>query len=97
MDIFIAPSKNPTKKWTAFVGDKRIHFGASGYSDYTIHKDAERMHRYLRRHSSRENWADINSAGFWSRWLLWNKPTLIGSANDIKKRFGIRIKFIQVS
>ena len=29
----------------------------------------------------------IDTAGFWARWLLWNKPTIEVSYNDIKKRF----------
>ncbi len=65
-------------------------FGASGYSDFTIHKDGERKLRYIKRHNN-ENWtkSGINSAGFWSRWLLWNLPTISASYQDIKKRFNI--------
>ena len=29
---------------------KTVHFGANGMSDYTIHKDKDRMKRYLNRH-----------------------------------------------
>jgi hypothetical protein len=29
----------------------------------------------------------IDTAGFWSRWLLWNKPTIKESYDDIKRRF----------
>ena len=68
---------------------RKIYFGARGYSDYTIHKDPERKQRYIERHKEKENWtkSGINTAGFWSRWLLWNKPTIETSYNDIKKRF----------
>ena len=68
---------------------RKIYFGAKGYSDYTIHKDPARKQRYIDRHKDRENWtkSGINTAGFWSRWLLWNKPTIETSYNDIKKRF----------
>ena len=68
---------------------RKIYFGAKGYSDYTIHKDPERKQRYIERHKDKENWtkSGINTAGFWSRWLLWNKPTIETSYNDIKKRF----------
>ena len=68
---------------------RKIYFGAKGYSDYTIHKDPERKQRYIERHKEKENWtkSGINTAGFWSRWLLWNKPTIETSYNDIKKRF----------
>ena len=69
--------------------NKKIYFGAYGYSDYTIHKDNERKLRYIKRHQERENWgkSGINTAGFWSRWLLWNLKTIEASYRDIKKRF----------
>jgi hypothetical protein len=68
--------------------NKKVFFGQAGASDYTIHKDDERKLRYIKRHSN-ENWSKsgINTAGFWSRWMLWNKKTLQSSYNDIKKRF----------
>lgn len=41
----------------------------------------------------RENWtkSGIDTAGFWSRWVLWNKPTLAASVADTEHRFGIDI------
>lgn len=72
---------------------KTIHFGAKGYSDYTIHKDAERKDRYISRHQSKEDWSKsgINTAGFWSKHILWNKPTIDESLNDTIKTFKIKI------
>ena len=48
---------------------------------------------YIARHRVRENWnkSGIHTAGFWSRWILWNKPTLQESINDVEKRFNIKI------
>ena len=68
---------------------KTVHFGAKGMSDFTIHKDPKRKARYIARHKARENWSrsGIMTPGFWSRWLLWNKPSLQASLNDIKMRF----------
>ncbi len=68
---------------------RKILFGAAGYSDFTKHKDEDRKQRYISRHKNNENWgkSGIDSAGFWSRWLLWNKPTIKDSYNDIKNRF----------
>lgn len=73
---------------------KTIHFGAAGMSDYTKHKDYERMERYEIRHKKREDWkkTGIKTAGFWSKWILWNKPSLNGSIKDTERRFGIIIK-----
>lgn len=68
---------------------KKVSFGATGYSDYTKHKDAERKRRYLARHKARENWNNVTSAGALSRWILWNKTSLQASISDFKKRFGL--------
>ena len=70
--------------------NKKVYFGASGYEDYTIHKNPKRKELYIKRHSKmNENWtkSGINTAGLWSRWLLWNKPTIKASYEDIKKQF----------
>ena len=68
---------------------RKISFGAVGYSDFTKHKDEDRKQRYINRHRNKENWtkSGIDTAGFWSRWLLWNKPSIKDSYNDIKSRY----------
>jgi hypothetical protein len=68
---------------------KHIYFGAAGMSDFLHHKNEERKYRYILRHEKNENWtkSGIDSAGFWSRWLLWNKPSIKSSYQDIKKIF----------
>jgi hypothetical protein len=68
---------------------KTIRFGAFGMSDFTKNKDEARKQRYLDRHRARENWNDILTKGAWSRWLLWNKPTITESLADVKSRFGL--------
>ena len=70
---------------------KTIKFGAYKMSDYTLHKDEARKQRYIDRHKHNENWSKsgIDTAGFWSRRLLWNKPTIKESYIDIKRRFNI--------
>ena len=91
MNITITRSKNKHKKYTAIVQDgdktKTIHFGQAGASDYTIHKDATRKERYLKRHRKNENWDDPKTAGFFARNLLWNKPSFEDSFKDLKKKF----------
>jgi len=68
---------------------RKISFSAVGYSDFTKHKDEDRKQRYINRHRNKENWtkSGIDTAGFWSRWLLWNKPSIKDSYNDIKNRY----------
>ena len=87
-----------TKKYkvTIFRPNKRkktVQFGAKVYSDYTKHKDIVRKKRYIARHKPRENWnkSGIDTAGFWSRWILWNKPTLSSSIKNTEKKFKVKI------
>lgn len=96
--LFTTPEKH-RKKYTVRLVRKdgertTIHFGAKGYDDYTTHGDDERKKRYLARHAPRENWGarGVETAGFWSRWLLWNKQTLEKSMRDVEKRFGVRFQ-----
>ena len=73
----------------AKVGDKTVHFGATGYQDFTTSKDETRKASYLARHKTSENWTldGVDTAGFWARWLLWNKATITASIRDIHQRF----------
>lgn len=93
MRVKLIKSLHPEKKFTAIFQDgSKIHFGGKGYSDYTIHKDPSRMRRYLARHGRMgETWSKkgIKTAGFWSRWLLWSKPSLEDAKKLISKKFGI--------
>jgi len=92
--LSIKPAESKTKKYTAtFLLDnkkeKKVSFGAKGYTDFTLSKDEKRKERYLNRHRARENWNDPLSAGALSRWILWNKKTLKASIMDYKKRFNL--------
>ena len=96
--IVMKRSNKSDKKYMVIITDskgkkKTTHFGAKGYSDYTKHKDSDRKDRYISRHKAKENWnkSGINTAGFWSRWILWNKPGLKTSIKDTEKRFKIKI------
>lgn len=91
--VYLCSSFKPDKKYMVEIGNKTVHFGAKGYSDYTRHKDKDRMRRYEQRHSRNETWSKsgMKTAGFWSKWLLWNKPTLKASIEDTERRFNIRI------
>lgn len=92
--VYLSRSSKPDKKYMVQIGNKTVHFGARGMSDYTIHKDPERRKRYVARHKARENWSKsgLKSAGFWSLWILWNKPSLSASIADTQRRFGIKIR-----
>ena len=91
--IYLTKSTRFDKKFMVIVHGKKIHFGASGYSDFTKHQDPARRDRYDQRHIRNENWTitGIATAGFWSKWILWNKKTIAISIKDTEKRFHIRI------
>ena len=51
MRVKITKSPNSKKKFRAILEDGRtVDFGASGYSDYTKHKNPSRMRSYVLRH-----------------------------------------------
>jgi len=85
----ILDSTRKGKKYMVKYNGKTIHFGAKGMSDYTINKDPKRKALYIARHRKREDWTNPNTAGFWSRWILWNKPT---SVNDNYKSILNKLK-----
>ena len=85
-------SDKPNKKYYIITNnDKKVYFGQAGASDFTHHKDEARKQRYINRHKKNENWSKsgIDTAGFWSKWLLWHLPTIKESYTDIKRRFSI--------
>lgn len=92
MKAELMKSSRKNKKWAIVINDRAVHFGDTRYSDYTLHRDADRKKRYLQRHTH-ENFRStgIYTPGFWSRWLLWNKKTIPLSISDIRDRFGIKI------
>jgi len=95
MRVRLIKSPIADKKFRAVFVDsgKYVDFGGRGYSDYTIHKDRQRMERYLVRHRRRETWtrAGMYTAGFWSRWLLWSEPSLDAAKRLMARKFGIKI------
>ena len=95
VSVKIRPSTKKEKKLMAIfyrngVKIKTTHFGATGYSDFTIHKDEARRQRYINRHRNKEDWNNPFTPGALSMWILWNKPTLKGSIAAFKKRFHLR-------
>jgi hypothetical protein len=94
--LSVTPSDKPEKKLQVKLEsesgrEKNIHIGAKGMDDFTKTKDEEQKQRYLDRHRAKEDWrlSGLMTAGFWSRYLLWNKPSLSASVADVKRRFGV--------
>ena len=91
--VYLQKSTRLTKKYMVTVDGKTIHFGAMGYSDYTKHKDPDRMKLYNNRHKTREDWskAGIETAGFWAKWILWSKPSLKEAIAYTEDKFNLEI------
>ena len=90
----LRPSSRQGKKYQVTVNDKVIHFGASGYSDYTKNKDEARKARYIKRHQANEDWtkSGVETPGFWAKHILWNEPTIQASARNVRERFGVDLR-----
>ncbi len=73
----LRPSGRKGKKWAVFYQCKWINFGATGYKDYTEHKDPARRANYRRRHGAIKlkdgclAYTVPTSPAFWSWELLW--------------------------
>ena len=64
-------------------------------SDFTKHKNPDRKEAHIARHKKNENWgaSGATTAGFYSKHVLWNKPTLKERIDDSNKRFkGLNVK-----
>ena len=52
-------SKNAKKYDAVIDGKKTVSFGATGYSDFTKHKDEDRKKNYIARHNPNQDWKTI--------------------------------------
>ena len=81
-------SDKPNKKYYIITNNnKKVYFGAAGYSDFTIHKDEARKQRYINRHKKNESkfWHDPDTASYWALKYLWSYPTKEEAYQHIKK------------
>ena len=93
--VVISKSTVKGKKYTAIFYDKdkkikTTHFGATGYSDYTLSRDKEQRTRYRNRHKKDLKTRDYKRAGFLSYYILWGDSTSIKeNIKSYKKRFNL--------
>jgi len=82
------------KKYVVIVGNRAVHFGDASMQDFTTHHDVQRRRNYISRHASREDWtrSGVATPGFWSRWVLWNKPTKRESIRYIETKLHAHIR-----
>ena len=86
--IKLQPSTNRLKKWMIKYKGRTIHFGQKGFLDQTLGSTKKQKELYIKRHRVRENWNDPTTAGFWSKHLLWNLPSLARSISYTNRAFG---------
>jgi len=93
MPIYIKNSWRKDKRYVALIDKFAVHFGQQNAENYTIHKNPIRKQRYILRHSATglEDWSNPLKPAYWSRWLLWHKPSLKDSAKDIEKMLGTKV------
>jgi len=89
--VKVVKSSNPEKKYDAVFEtdgrEKKVSFGATGYTDFTKPETTEETKkRYLTRHQARENWNKPDTAGALSRHLLWGPTKSLESNVQIFKR-----------
>ena len=100
MDKTYYPYKATDNKHKFFIitsSGKKINFGSATNKDYTIYykeegkEKADKMKKaYIARHSKlNENWnkSGIDTAGWFSRWLLWEEPNLKDAYKKIKTSY----------
>lgn len=95
-NFVIVESNKPDKKFIALYLSpngklKKIYFGANGYDDFTLTGNIKQKQLYISRHQTREDWNDIYTAGFFSRYILWNESTIDKSIEATNKKFNINI------
>jgi len=102
MVVKLTKMKSGEKKFQAVFFDdktgkklKTVRFGQFGASDYTQHHDKERMKRYVDRHEKHEDWtrAGKYTAGFWSKHLLWSKPSFTDALKLTEQKLGEKITY----
>ena len=53
---------------------------------------------YITRHEATgvEQWDNPQTAGWWSRWLLWERPNLDEAIDNIRNKFNIHVKIDRI-
>jgi hypothetical protein len=87
-------SKRKDKRYVIIMDNMKHHFGLKDGKTFIDGRTEKERQNYIARHKVNENWekSGIHTSGFWSRWVLWNKPTIEQSIKDIEKRFNIKIQ-----
>ena len=87
VDIIMKSQVKMVRNMMLSLMEKTVSFGQANASDFTIHKDEERRRRYIARHS-KEDWSinNFDNPAWFSRWVLWEKPSLQGAINHLNNK-----------
>ena len=89
--VSIVASPRAGKKWRATFqhDDTTFHtdFGASGYEDYTQHKDSKRAASYKARHRKDLLTKNYTKPGYLSWYLLWDGQNFRENVANYKNKF----------
>lgn len=100
--IDIIENNSPTKRLTALITykdgkRKTVNFGMKGSAGtFADGATEEKRKAYIARHRVREDWTDPTTAGFMSRWVLWEARTNAEIEKILKEKTGaskISVKF----
>ena len=87
MEVELTHSNRKDKRYEVRInGKKSIHFGSKNGQTFIDHGDIKKKDAWLARHRVNENWSDPMTAGYWSRWLLWNKRDIQRSMELLERR-----------
>ena len=89
MDVVIPKSKNLIRStMPELIALKLYHSAKEGHAT-SPNINTNRKDRYIDRHKAREDWtkSGAKAAVFYTKHVLWNKPILKASIDDINKKF----------
>jgi len=89
----VIKSDKSEKKWMAVFEkdgkEKRVHFGAKGYDDYTIGATEQQRENYRNRHKSGAT-AKADTPNALSYYILWgDSKSRLKNIESFKKRFNV--------
>ena len=91
--LYIRKSKTKSKKWVAVFKidndkQKKVRFGATGYTDYTLGASKKQRDNYRNRHKN-DNINVPLSPGSLSYYILWDTPDMYLNIKKFKTRFNV--------
>lgn len=85
-------SNKKGKRFEIIMGDHSHHFGSDVGKTFIDGRSQKEKEAWIARHKNDKNWDNKHSGIFFSRFLLWNKPSLKEAIKDYEKKHSIRIK-----